>query len=93
MADEARRLGFKPDDATEWLPVIEGYSNVRRYDDAKEIARLSLEAMPAMQPTLGNLLRRLESGGPSDAARDQFIEEMKVQRWREESCLNCLHGY
>jgi pentatricopeptide repeat protein len=93
MADEARRRGLTPEDATEWLPVIEGYANLRRYDDAKEVFRRALEAMPAIQPTLSRLLKRLKSDGREDPTRDEFIAAMEAQGARQEPCLNCINGY
>ncbi len=93
IADQASRRGFKPSDATEWLPFIEAYANLRRYDDARGITRLALEAMPTMRTALLNLLNRLDSSGSPEPARKAFIAEMKTQRWHEKSCINCLHGY
>jgi hypothetical protein len=79
IGDEARRGGFKPSDVTEWLPFIEGYANVGRYDAAREIAALVFPAMSAIEPTLNDLWKRLESVGLQDAACEAFIADMKAQ--------------
>lgn len=80
IGEEARRLGFEPQDATEWLPFIEGYINVRRYDRAREIAGLAFEAMPTvMSSALRLLCERLEKVETQDPARKAFISNFKAE--------------
>ncbi|MGQ0811353.1 MAG: hypothetical protein ACT4OO_09035 [Nitrospiraceae bacterium] len=52
VGDEARRLGFAPNDSTEWLPFIEGYLQTGRYDDAKDLAARVVKDIPAVQTVL-----------------------------------------
>ena len=47
LGDEARQLGFKPDDPTEWIVFVEGYAQVGRDADARQTAELALHSIPA----------------------------------------------
>lgn len=49
LGDEARRLGLTPGDSTEWVPIIEGYVHVGRYEDARALAARVLKDIPAIQ--------------------------------------------
>lgn len=79
IGDQARQLDFKPNDVTEWLPLIEGYANVGRYEDARETAGLALQAMPTVRPALCNLLERLETAKTLDTDRKAFVADVKAQ--------------
>ena len=52
IGDEATRLGFKPDDPSEWLLFVEGYANVGRYTDARDTAELALRAISTQPGTV-----------------------------------------
>lgn len=39
LAAEAERLGFKPRDPSEWIPVFEAYANTGQFDFANQIAQ------------------------------------------------------
>jgi hypothetical protein len=67
IGDEARRLGFAADDATEWLPFIEGYSRIGEHSKAKELTILAFQNSPILQPDLCNLWRRFQENVPSSA--------------------------
>jgi hypothetical protein len=62
LGDEVRHLGLKPNDPTEWVIFVEGYSQVGRYADARQTAELALESIPAESGT--NTAR---SGGQNEA--------------------------
>jgi len=49
LGDEARRNGYRPQDATEWLPFIQGYAGVGRCDEARELSAAVLESLPSTQ--------------------------------------------
>jgi len=51
IGDEATRLGFKPEDPSEWLLFVEGYANVGRYTNARETAELALRAISTQPGT------------------------------------------
>jgi hypothetical protein len=93
LADKARALGFEPSDATEWLPFIEGYANLKRYNDAKTIIRLAMKSPSVMQPALLNLLNRLDSSGSPEPDRQAFVAAMKSEKWHRQDCVNCMYGY
>ena len=40
LGDEARSLGFQPQDGMEWMPFYQGYAYLRRMDEANELAGL-----------------------------------------------------
>jgi hypothetical protein len=54
MGDEARHLGLKPDDPSEWLLFVEGYANVERYMDAGATAELALQSMSDEPKAIAN---------------------------------------
>ena len=53
IGDEARHLGFKPDDPNEWLLFVEGYANVGRYLDARETAEFAVQSIYTQPATVG----------------------------------------
>ena len=77
LGDEARQLGFRPSDSSEWLPFIEGYVQVGRYQDAEEVVSQALSVDPAIEPSLGNLCKRLAANS-RDAAHVAFIANFKA---------------
>jgi hypothetical protein len=79
LGDEARQRGLNTGDSTEWLPFIEGYTQVGRYDDATEVTRIALQAMPTVQPALCNMWKRLEDINATDANRQTFVANIKAQ--------------
>jgi hypothetical protein len=54
IGDEARHLGFKPDDPSEWLLFVEGYANVGRYMDATETAEFAVQSMSDQPGSVAN---------------------------------------
>lgn len=79
LGDEARHLGLKPADPTEWLPFAEAYTNLSRYEDVREIARLARDASGGITSPMCGLWSRLEGEHPVDPTRRAFIGEMKDQ--------------
>jgi hypothetical protein len=49
LGDEARGKGLAPSDPTEWLPLIEAYVLVGRYEDAREIVALVSKSPPTVE--------------------------------------------
>ncbi|MBZ0296420.1 MAG: hypothetical protein K8L99_27915 [Anaerolineae bacterium] len=49
LGDEVRDKGYYPQAAEEWLPFIQGYAEVGRCDDARELAAMVMEAQPFME--------------------------------------------
>lgn len=65
LGDEARRMGFKPSDSTEWLPFVEGYAHVGRYDDAREMTGLALQVPSTPLPVVPSFDGGVLSRGPA----------------------------
>jgi hypothetical protein len=49
LGDKASQMNYTPEDATEWRPFIQGYAEVGRCDDARQLSTLLLEALPSTQ--------------------------------------------
>lgn len=83
LGDEVRDRYYKPEDVTEWLPFVEGYTHVGRYEDARDIITVAMKATPRTWPVAQAAYRamyeRLENTGSDDTARLEFISEMKGQ--------------
>jgi len=52
LGDEVRQLGFAPNDSTEWLPILEGYLQAGRYDDAIEVAAQVIKELPSTKSVM-----------------------------------------
>ncbi|WP_447603670.1 hypothetical protein [Nitrospira sp. Nam80] len=50
LGDEARQRGLAPGDSTEWLPVVEGYLQAGRPQDAKDLMAWMIDDILAVQP-------------------------------------------
>ena len=76
IGDEARRLGHEARDASEWLPFIEGYFQVARYQDASSLAGSALHQSRLLQETICDFWKRLEAGNIEDGRSRVFLAEM-----------------
>ena len=79
MGDEAQIRGLKPSDQSEWFPFVEGYAELGRYSDARDLIAHALGSNPAVHATLSDLCRRLAAGKSDDVARVAFIAELYSQ--------------
>jgi hypothetical protein len=84
LGDEARQQGLKPNDATEWLPFLEGYIRVGRYEDTREITEGALHTAPlSMQLALCNMWKRIEAYRDFESAANAsfkiFVADEKAQ--------------
>lgn len=67
LGDEAQAKGYSPKDLSEWLPFIEGYLNVGRFEDALKLSQQVKSNETARQTICQNLLAsRSPAGGFSN---------------------------
>ncbi|MFV2043935.1 MAG: hypothetical protein ACC700_11965 [Anaerolineales bacterium] len=72
LADEVDRQGLRPSDRSEWMPFLEGYVNLERDDEAREIAVLIRQK----EPIRHDLCDRLNPNLYADAERYAFLEQV-----------------
>jgi hypothetical protein len=75
LGDEARRLGLKPNDLTEWLLFVEGYAQTGRYQDARTTAEFALQAFPTQPGT--DVARSQTQNGSALLVRPAFCGLLK----------------
>ncbi|MDQ2921333.1 MAG: hypothetical protein M3R52_06965, partial [Acidobacteriota bacterium] len=78
LGDEAHVVGLKASDATEWMPFIEGYFKVGRYDDAQKTSERVIDDARA-RPVLCRLLASFEGSGSTNAPSNSSVAEMKTR--------------
>ena len=72
LANEVDRLGLRPSDRSEWMPFLEGYVNLERDKDAKEIANLIRQKEPIRHDLCDHLNPELYSS----ADRFAYVERI-----------------
>lgn len=78
LGDEAHLVGLKASDATEWLPFIEGYFKVGRYEDAQKASERVADDARA-RAVLCRLLTGFEGSGSTNALSNSSAAEMKTR--------------
>jgi hypothetical protein len=79
LGDEAQRRGLKPSESSEWLPFIEGYSQVGRYQDAKDIITQAVAVDPALETVLSDFCKKFATSTSSDADRVAFLADVNAR--------------
>ncbi|HEX2696309.1 MAG TPA: hypothetical protein VHM28_01285 [Anaerolineales bacterium] len=59
LGDRAFASSYRPDDLSEYLPFIEAYARLKRWDDAKQLTLSTADAMPILEPALCGLWQRV----------------------------------
>jgi hypothetical protein len=67
LGDEVRKQGYKPTDASEWFPFIDGYARAHRFRTAAEITLSMLQESPDALAPLSALWSRVSREGPSNS--------------------------
>ena len=65
LGDTAFAIPYSPADAAEYLPFIEAYARLGRYDDAQELTEIALDRNPALRPMFCSLWQRVDEQVPS----------------------------
>ncbi len=63
LGDKAFAIPYAPADAAEYLPFIEAYARLGRYDDAQELTKIAAEKNPIVRPMLCSLWQRITEDG------------------------------
>ncbi|HUH99292.1 MAG TPA: hypothetical protein VLZ89_18175 [Anaerolineales bacterium] len=78
LGDQAFAASYRPDDLSEYLPFIEAYARLRRWDDAKQLTLSVADSMPILEPALCGLWQRLDANPSLAAPEHSYI--LKVQQ-------------
>ena len=76
LGNEARKKGFAPGDALEWLPFIEGYVITGDTGSAREISILAFEDDSRPRKGLCHTWRRIQTNGQGQAEVENLASEM-----------------
>ena len=63
LGDKAFNIPYSPADAAEYLPFIEAYARLGRYDDAQALTEIAADKNPALKPMLCSLWQRVAKDG------------------------------
>lgn len=82
LGDEARAAGYHPkasasNTAVEWMPMIEGYARVGRWDDAEALSLSVFEKDKRIDARLCNLWDHLVETTPASETRDLLVEVVR----------------
>ncbi len=61
IGDRAFSIPYYPDDLSEYLPFIEAYARLGRWQDARDLTDKTSQAMPLLDPELCSLWKRLQT--------------------------------
>jgi len=61
LGDEAFAASYLPDDPSEYLPFIEAYARLDRWNDAKQLTLSTANTMPILEPALCGLWQRVDT--------------------------------
>ncbi len=78
LGDKAFGIPFAPADAAEYIPFIEAYAHLRRYDDAQELTKIAAEKNPALRPMFCSLWQRLTKEGVF-GKNNALLHEMQAE--------------
>ena len=76
LKEDADRLGLSPEDPIEWLPFIEGYARLGRWDDAEPLARLAVDADGRVRKGVCQVWGRVRSATAGQADSQERSEAL-----------------
>lgn len=83
LTDESIGSGYFPEDPAEYLPFVEGHTQMMLWDDALQLTRRAYQASPALRPALCAIWQRsLQDGQPHNE------DHAKVLGWADQA-LDC----
>ncbi len=77
LGDRVFTLGDRPNDASERLPLIEGYAHVGRWEMAVELSLEMVEEQPPMVLAVCRTWSRLEDSVPDGPGRQDALEKIE----------------
>jgi hypothetical protein len=78
IGDQVSALSYRPDDASEYLPIIEAYARVGRWEQARELTRKTVDLMPILRPALCAVWERV-ARDPTAGITPAQIEKMQSE--------------
>jgi hypothetical protein len=66
LGEQAFAVPFYPNDQSEYLPFIEAYTRLKRWDDAQKMTLAVADAMPILKPTLCAVWQRVDDNSLSE---------------------------
>ena len=78
IGDQVFSIPYYPDDLSEYLPFIEAYARIGRWEDARDLTRKTANFMPILRPALCAIWQRVETDSGNSISPDQ-IEKMKAE--------------
>ncbi len=85
IGDQAFSIPYYPDDLSEYLPFIEAYARLGRWQDARDLTDKTSQAMPLLDPELCSLWRRIHTVSLSSS--DQKGESVIVHELNNSNCI------
>jgi len=73
LGDEAFAVPYLPDDPSEYLPFIEAYARLSRWNDAKQLTLSTADTMPILEPALCGLWQRVNRASSLSAQEHNYI--------------------
>ncbi len=77
IGDVALSGSDRPNDASEYLPIIEGYAHVSRWSDALQWSATALDRNAAVRRMICNTWKRLDAETPDDVDKAKALEEAR----------------
>ena len=78
LGDKAFAIPYYPDDQSEYLPFIEAYARIKRWNDAQKLTFSTADAMPILKPALCALWQRVDTDSSLSVQEHDAIN--KVER-------------
>ncbi|MGA7194461.1 MAG: hypothetical protein WBW94_12600 [Anaerolineales bacterium] len=73
LGDEAFAASYRPDDLSEYLPFIEAYARLNRWNDAKQLTLSTADSMPILEPALCGVWQRVNQDSSLSAQQHNYI--------------------
>jgi len=78
LGDKAFSIPYAPADVAEYLPFIEAYARLGRYDNAQELTEIAAEKVPTLKPMLCSLWQRITKDGALGKSNTLLSEMQNV---------------
>ncbi|MGB7875680.1 MAG: hypothetical protein WBL25_14950 [Anaerolineales bacterium] len=78
IGDQVFSIPYFPDDFSEYLPFVEAYARVGRWEDARDLTRRTANFIPILRPALCAIWQRVELDLETPITPEQ-IEKMKAE--------------
>ncbi|MBC8336917.1 MAG: hypothetical protein H8E29_16805 [Anaerolineales bacterium] len=81
LGDKAFNIPYAPADAAEYLPFIEAFARLGRYDDARKLTEIAAEKTPVLRPMLCSLWERVAKDGVLGKSNAQLGEVQEMLKY------------